>query len=278
MTRDDGRQNPRGERAQTYGPRALKITQRFFSDLVIGVPPSLAQVSSSERLSLPALGTWMPVATDPLVLRAATLLVTLPVFVQAPLVHAHPWLALLITGPLLALGIVLGLSEHRQRAQLGALLVGFAGSWLCGSLFWGWCRLHPLWHLPIEALALPLALGGLRSRWQLAGAFYLASLLGTAATDGAMALTGVMGLWPAVLAAEPNTAVALLQEAATRVLSPGNLAMVVVVAVGLIGLAQRLWQGSLPSRVAATTLITTLGVDGLFLALALNAPRWSGLI
>ena len=82
----------------------------------------------------------------------------------------------------------------------------------------------------------------------------------------------------AVLAAEPTAAVALLQEAATLVLNPSNLAVVVAVAVGLIGLAQRLWQGSLGSRVAATTLITTLGVDGLFLALALNAPRWSGLI
>ena len=208
----------------------------------------------------------------------AGLLVTLPVFVQAPLVHSQPWLATLLTVPLLAAGLLLGLSERPEQARLGAVLVGFAGSWFCGSLFWGWCRLHPLWHLPIEALALPLALGGLRSRWQLAGAFYLASLLGTAATDGAMALTGVMALWPSVLAAEPSAAIGLLQDAATLVLSPATLALVVAFALALVALGRRLWLGSLAGRLAAITLITTLAVDGLFLALALNAPRWSGLI
>ena len=208
----------------------------------------------------------------------AALLVTLPVFVQAPLVHAHPLVATLLTVPLLAMGIVLGLSPSEQRARAGALLVGFAGSWFCGSLFWGWCRLHPLWHLPIEALALPLALGGLRSRWQLAGSFYLASLLGTAATDAAMALTGLMPLWPAALAAEAGEAGALLQEAALRLLTPLNLVLISAFAAALLGLSLGLWQRGATARLAAATVITTLLVDALFVALVLIAPRWSGLI
>ena len=158
-------------------------------------------------------------------------------------------------------------------------MVGFAGSWFCGSLFWGWLRVHPVLHLPIEALALPLALAGLRSRWQMAGSFYLASLVGTAATDAAMALTGLMPLWPAALAAEPGAAMALLQEAALRVLTPLNLVVVLALAMALLGLSLGLRRrGGATARLAGATLITTLAVDAVFLLLALVAPGWSGLI
>jgi hypothetical protein len=235
--------------------------------LVIGASPSL--LPAQRGLALPRR-----LSLD----LVAALLVTLPVFVQAPLVHAHPLVATLLTMPLLATSIVLGLSPSEQRARAGALLVGFAGSWFCGSLFWGWCRLHPLWHLPIEALALPLALGGLRSRWQLAGSFYLASLLGTAATDATMALTGLMPLWPAALAAEAGEAGALLQEAALRLLTPLNLVLISAFAAALLGLSLGLWQRGATARLAAATVITTLLVDALFVALVLIAPRWSGLI
>lgn len=245
---------------------------------MISAPPSLLETQGS-GLALGALRTpagagarWL----SPQLL--AVVLVTLPVFVQAPLVHAQPLVATLLTAPLLAVGILLGLSPQQQRSQLGAVLVGFAGSWLCGSLFWGWLRLHPLLHLPIEALALPLAVAGLRSRWQLAGAFYLASLLGTAATDAAMALAGLMPLWPAALAADPGAAMTLLQEAALQVLKPGTMALVLAFAAGLLLLSLRLRQGSATARLAGATLITTLGVDAVFLLLALAAPGWSGLI
>lgn len=71
----------------------------------------------------------------------------------------------------------------------------------------------PLWHPPIEAFVLPLALAGLSGRWRLAASFYLASLLGTACTDAVMAVTGVMGSWTTVLQA-PDQAPPLLQQAA----------------------------------------------------------------
>ncbi|MEB3173137.1 MAG: DUF3120 domain-containing protein [Cyanobacteriota bacterium] len=245
---------------------------------MLGALPTLLTEPRPAPLALVAREAPREAAADWFLLRTAALLVTLPVFVQAPLVHAQPLLAALLTAPLLTAGIVLGLSEQPRRARLGALLVGFAGSWLCGSLFWGWCRLHPLWHLPMEALALPLALGGLRSRWRWAGAFYLASLLGTAATDAAMALTGVMPLWPLVLGAPPEAAMQLLQAAASQVLTPLNLGLIAAFAAGLGALGTWLWQRQSLGRVAAITVLTTLGVDGIFLLLALGAPSWSGLI
>ena len=257
-------------------PQRLRL-RNVFSDLVVGAQPSLLPQAAAP-LPLAALAeTRLQHRKLPLTWLAVSL-VCLPVFVQAPWVHSHPLGATLATAPLLAAGIALGLSEQPQRQQVGALLVGFAGSWLCGSLFWGWCRQHPLIHLPIECLALPWALAGLRSRWNVAGAFYLASLLGTAATDAAMALTGVMPLWPQVLQASPSEAGALLSLAAQQLLHPGHLAVIGGFAVGLLGLARWLWQQGGIARISGATLAATLAIDGLFLALALSAPGWSGVL
>ena len=202
----------------------------------------------------------------------------LPVFVQAPWVRAAPMAAALFTTVILAAGILL--ERHRQPhwRDLGALLVGFSGSWLGGALFWGWCRLHPAWHLPIEAFALPLAVAGLGGRWRLAGSFYLASLLGTAATDAAMLLCGVMDLWPQVLSVPLPEAPSLLQAAASTILHPLPLLVVTTSAGLLLGLAAGMWNRGRTGRIAAITVATTLAVDGLFLAAALAAPQLSGLI
>jgi len=206
------------------------------------------------------------------------LLVTLPVFLQAPLVRQAPLAATLFTAPLLAAGVVLESHGRGPWKPLGPLLVGFSGSWLAGCLFWGWFRLHPLLHLPIEAFALPLAVAGLSGRWRLAGAFYLASLLGTAATDSAIALTGLMPLWPEVLAAPVSEAPLLLRQAGEMVLAPANITLVLGMAAILLGTATQLWKRGGIARVSAATLATTLAVDGLFLAAALLAPLWSGVI
>ena len=208
----------------------------------------------------------------------AAALVVLPVFAQAPWVRTAPMAAALFTAVLLAAGVLLERQPQSHRRELGALLVGFSGSWLGGCLFWGWCRLHPLWHLPVEAFALPLAVAGLQGRWRLAGSFYLASLLGTASTDIAMAAGGLMDLWPRVLASPPREAAQLLQEAAQAVLGPLPLAVVAICAAALLLLCRALWPRGTAGRLAAVTLATTLAVDGLFLAAALGAPRLSGLI
>lgn len=219
---------------------------------------------------------WPAALPLPLV---AALLVAVPVFVQAPWVRAAPMAAALFTLPLAAVGVVLEQRASGQRRTFGVLLVGFAGSWLGGSLFWGWCRLHPLWHLPIEAFALPIALAGLRSRWRLAAGFYLTSLLGTATTDAVMALSGVMALWPSVLAAPAPEAPALLQAAAGAVVQPAPLALMLLAATLLGRLSAWLWsQGRQEERVWGATLATTLAVDGIFLLAAGLAPNLSGLI
>ncbi len=210
---------------------------------------------------------------------AGALLVALPVFLQAPWVRLAPFSAAVFTLPLVLIGVLLEQRRHQGWSTAGALVVGFSGSWLGGCLFWGWCRLHPLWHLPIEAFALPLALAGLKGRWRLAASFYLASLLGTACTDGVMAITGVMTHWREVLLAPLDQAAPLLHQAALDVLQPLPLAIVGLAGCGLIGLCRHYWSHPDPAwRLAASALATTLCVDGLFLAAALAAPRMSGLI
>ncbi len=215
----------------------------------------------------------------------ASALVVLPVFLQAPWVRFHPFSSSLFTAVLLTAGIAAVQKGNASWRQSGALLVGFSGSWLAGSLFWGWLRMHPALHLPVEAIALPLAIGGLNSRWKLSCSFYLASLLGTAITDITMALTGVMSFWPEVVAATPNEAAFLLHEAATLVFRPASLSYLFLAAGIVLWLSLQFWsQSNKPSehqsawRVAAAVLSTTLLIDALFLLLSLSVPSLSGLI
>jgi hypothetical protein len=258
---------------------------------VPGVSLYLARVSTLERspevalaLPQPSESTWLsrltPASREQRWLLPLTvgLLVALPVFLQAPWVRLHPASATAFTAVLLSAGVLLGWRGQSQWRELGGVLVGFSGSWLAGCLFWGWFRLHPAWHLPVEAFAVPIAWAGLSTRWRSAGAFYLASLLGTACTDGAMLLTGVMPLWPQVLQAPAHQAPELLRQAAALVLQPLALLEIAAIATGLIQLGRRWWLLGTSGQVAAAALITTLAVDGLFLSAALLSPHLSGLI
>lgn len=249
----------------------------FLHNQLLGVPPTLStRPPALPGLRIAAAAPAIPAAwVLPL---TAALLVTVPVFLQAPWVRTAPMAAALFTLPLMALALVLERRGRGQGQQLGVLLVGFCGSWLGGCLFWGWFRLHPVMHLPIEAFALPLAVAGLGGRWRLAGAFYLGSLLGTASTDGVMAAAGLMDLWPQVLHAPLAEAPLLLQGAAIQVLQPWPLALVGLTASLLVLICRRLWSLGGSWRVAAAALGTTLAVDALFLGAALLAPHLSGLI
>ena len=215
----------------------------------------------------------------------SALLVVLPVFLQAPWVRLHPFSATLFTVVLVSTAISLGWSTGLRRRRAGALLLGFSGSWLAGSLFWGWLRAHPAWHLPVEAFALPLALGGLGTRWRLGCSFYLASLVGTAMTDLAMALTGVMRFWPQVVEAPLSEAGLLLNSAAQSLRAPSAMILILGMAVAILTTAtlmrvngSRQGPHAESLTVAASVLITTVMVDGLFLLLALVDPDLSGLI
>lgn len=279
------RKNLMGPLTRDHALAPLRLAN-FLHMRVIGVPPSAATTVNLTTVLAPGprRADWASAHPRPWVLgpallpAGAALLVAGPVFVQAPWVRQAPMAAALFTAVLLAWGILLERSDNAIRRDLGALLVGFAGSWLGGTLFWGWCRLHPLWHLPIEAFALPLAIAGLGGRWRLAGGFYLASLLGTAATDGAIALIGLMPSWITVLQASPDQALVLLQGCAERVLTPAALASVSAMALGLLALCRILRGRGAVGAVAAATLATTLAVDGLFLIAALLAPQLSGLV
>ena len=125
-------------------------------------------------------------------------MVVLPVFVQAPWVHVFPFSAFLFSFILFFLGFYLLKFCSDRWSSIGSLLVGVSWSWLGGCLFWGWLRAHPVWHLPVEAIALPIAVSLLKTRWKIGASFYLASLLGTAFTDVMIVLTGVMKAWPEV--------------------------------------------------------------------------------
>ena len=215
----------------------------------------------------------------------AAVLVVLPVFLQAPWVRLHPFSACVFTAVLLALAISLELQQQPPLRLGGSLLLGFSGSWLAGSLFWGWLRAHPSWHLPVEAIALPLALTGLSSRWRLGCAFYLASLVGTAITDLAMALTGVMRFWPEVVQAQLAEAGPMLNTAAASLRHPLPLLVMIGLAAVILSMANSMQSRSRWSlmhsecwAVGASVLVTTVMVDGLFLLMALVHPSFSGLI
>ncbi len=215
----------------------------------------------------------------------ASAMVVLPVFLQASWVHLHPISACLFTFVLLGCGFALVRFGGDKWSRAGSLLVGVSGSWLGGCLFWGWLREHPVMHLPVEAIALPLAFVGLETRWRIGAGFYLSCLLGTAFTDLMMLFTGVMSAWPDVVKASLVDAPQLLHETAQHLFKPQSIFLLIVAAALIILIANLMRARALPYSpsgntwlVASAALTTTLWVDGLFLLTALVEPRLSGLI
>ncbi len=172
-----------------------------------------------------------------------------------------------------------------KGSQAGSLLVGVCGSWLGGCIFWGWLRANPMWHIPVESFALPLALGGLETRWRVGSGFYLACLLGTACTDLMILLTGVMQKWPDVVLASLEDAPKLLSDAAADLCNPQAVTLLLISGFLIASLArymrQKAFQYPLSADawlVASAALTTTLWIDGLFFITALIQPKLSGLI
>lgn len=199
---------------------------------------------------------------------AAAFLVTVPVFIQAPLVRAVPWLSLGTTGLLVWLSW--RLKQHPTLALWGNLLLGFSWTWLAGSLYWGWLRWEPLLHLPVEALGLPFALVDLRKGENRVGNwFYLGSLFGTAVTDAYFYLVKLIPHWRQLmqidLSLDPAAAKVVLQSAVAQIHTPwGGICAAVLVALLLIA-------GCLPLRTSQLhwwafggAVLSTILVDGLF--------------
>ncbi len=265
---------------KTLSSSSVKTASTYHSSIAIKHPLSTSKgfeensASSDPYLSNPkTLSFW------------ASAMVVLPVFLQAPWVRLHPFSACLFTFFLLGIGFCLVEFGGERWSHAGSLLVGVSGSWLGGCLFWGWLRAHPLWHLPVEAIALPLACVGIGTRWRIGAVFYLACLLGTAFTDILMVFTGVMDKWPSVVNAQLSQAPQLLHEAAQDLLHLKPILFLLSAAALILFLANLMHQRSKMNApigtswlVASAALKTTLWVDGLFLLTALIQPRLSGLI
>ena len=199
-----------------------------------------------------------------LIFGASAFLVSIPVFVQAPLVRLYPTISLISTIAWIALSLIL---IFRQKTQLwGDLLLGFAGCWLAGSIYWGWFRWEPILHLPIESIGLPFAIWCLGKSWgKVGGYFYLGSLLGTAITDLYFYLTGLMPYWRQVMHAKPELAMPIFQSAIGQIETPWGIGcalvlIAVLLTVGLLSLRDR----TLHWRAFSGAVLSTLLVDGLF--------------
>ena len=211
--------------------------------------------------------------------------VILPIFLQAPWVRFQPNSALVFTFLILAVAIFLSSEPSKKYFIIGSLLFGVSGSWLGGSLFWGWLSSHPILHVPVEAVALPLALVGLGTKWRIGSSFYISSLVGTAVTDIVIFFTGIMDQWMEVVNADSDTAQIILQKTSENLLHLRPISFIIIAGLFLWYISKKLLNStsdSSPHRrsvlVASYVLQTTLIVDGIFILLALIQPNFSGLV
>jgi hypothetical protein len=214
-------------------------------------------------LEQPVPNTW-------LFFGASAFLVSVPVFFQAPLVRAFPWLSLGLTGVWLAVSLFL---RKRPATHLaGDLLLGFSLTWLAGSLYWGWLRTEPLLHLPVEAIALPFTLITLSRGWGKVGNwFYLGSLLGTAVTDAYFYLMNLIPAWRQLMQVPPDQIATIFHQAVVQMQTPAGVGWAIALVALLLtvgGLALR--SASLHAWVFAGAVLSTLLVDGLFWLVALQ--------
>ncbi|AHJ26559.1 DUF3120 domain-containing protein [Nodularia spumigena] len=232
------------------------------------------QKSIRELESTLAFSPSIPISTAVretwLVLAAAVFLVSVPVFIEAPLVRSLPVVSVAITGFWVWLSLTLMSSP--KTYLWGDLLFGFSWSWLAGAIYWGWLRWEPLWHLPIESIALPFACWCLLKNWGKVGNwFYLGSLLGTVLTDVYFYLVDLMPYWRQIMQVEPNRVPSILQSALIQVQTPWGQGWAVMLALALFT------AGVLPLRTKQThwyafsgAVLSTILVDSLFL-IAANA-------
>ncbi len=199
----------------------------------------------------------------------AVFLVSVPVFIEAPLVRYLPLVSLIVTGGWVWLGLML--MSHRHTEIWGDLLLGFSGSWLAGSLYWGCMRWEPLLHLPIEAIGLPMAIWCIQRRQWLVGSwFYLGSITGTAVTDLYFYLVDLMDHWRQLMRVEPELALPIMQSAVSLVKTPWGVGCAVVLGavllvIGFVGLGLGMrrekdlhWWGF------SGAVLSTILVDSLF--------------
>lgn len=220
--------------------------------------------SPSLPLSISARQTW-------LVFAAAVFLVSVPVFIEAPIVRSLPSLSLALTGFWVWLSF--RLMSRPATYVWGDLLFGFSWSWLAGAIYWGWLRWEPLWHLPVESIGLPFACWCLVKNWGKVGNwFYLGSLLGTVLTDVYFYIADLMPYWRQIMIADANSTSKILQNALLQVQTPWGQAWAIILAlvlltVGILSLGRthRHWYAF------GGAVLSTILVDSLFLLAAIAA-------
>ena len=224
--------------------------------------------------------------SNPISLRlCSSIFVILPIFVQAPWVRFEPYSALCFTFFILVFGFLLSTKETNRWFIVGSLLLGVAGSWLGGCLFWGWLSAHPILHIPVEAVALPLALVGLGTKWKIGSSFYIASLFGTAITDITIFFTGIMDQWMEVITASPENAPLILQKTSEDLIHFKPLLFICIASLMLWCISNLISCTATINSVNGRALLvsnfviqTTLIVDGIFIFLAIIQPTLSGLV
>jgi hypothetical protein len=212
---------------------------------------------SADRKQLPVL------SKNKLVFAASIFLVSVPVFIQAPLVRLLPWLSLALTLALVGLGWQL---LHRAKTQIVAdLLLGFTWTWFCGSIYWGWFRWEPFWHLPIEAIGLPFAVWGIAcNRGKVGNFFYLGSLLGTAVTDLYFYLVDLMPYWRRLMQVDESAVRPIFQSAIAQIQSSWGMGCAITLAAILVIASffplhsQKLHWWSFSGAVLSTILVDSL--------------------
>lgn len=239
---------------------------------------SLSSYSPPSPLTVdrPWFGAWVlqTWASWPLTLRvllAAVGLVVVPVFFEAPLVRSLPWLSLTLTGSWVLVGVAL--MTHSSTRIWGDILVGFAWTWLAGSLYWGWFRWEPFVHLPLESVGIPIVLLLLlRGHSRVGCYFYLGSLLGTAVTDLYVYWMDLVPLWRQVMVAEPDQVAWVLRDAIAILQTPIAASRALLLGLGLLTVGVVPLRSQQPCWWAFSgAVLSTLLVDGLFAVSALLA-------
>jgi len=196
------------------------------------------------------------------------LLVSVPVFFEAPLVRSLPSLSLGVTG--LWVWLSFTLMSRPQTYYWGDLLLGFSWSWLAGAIYWGWLRWEPLWHLPVESIGLPFALWCIWRNWGQVGSwFYLGSFLGTVLTDVYFYIVDLLPFWRQIMTTDVSGATKILKNALIRVETPWGetwaIAMAVfLISVGIVSLSHK----QRHFYAFGGAVLSTILVDSLFLLAA----------
>jgi len=211
--------------------------------------------------------------------------VILPIFIQAPWVRLEPISALCFTFIILLAVYFLNKNESNKWFIISSLLLGVAGSWLGGCLFWGWLSPFPILHIPVEAVALPLALIGLGTNWKIGASFYISSLFGTAVTDITIFLIGIMDQWREVITADSQNAPLILQKTSENLIQIKSLSIIFFTALILWFISREIFESATINTTNGKALLvssyviqTTLIVDGIFIFLAILQPTFSGLV